>query len=178
MNQSNQRRESLYFPVRSGCRIRADCTAYISFRLFRQQNFIFLTKEIGPSCSDSYTGNCPVRIWRTSFILKRSTFCLPKFRRIISPPSAELNTKPSKIPAWSRHQGKHYFKWTTRYYIPEARTLHKHRCENLKCYPDYSDWRLPFCFLVLPSKCWAISILPIRSLEVLWKHLSFHIIVH
>jgi hypothetical protein len=34
------------------------------------------------------------------------------------------------------------FQWTTQHYIPEERTLHNHRCENLKSYRDGSKRRI------------------------------------
>jgi hypothetical protein len=42
----------------------------------------------------------------------------------------------TKEPTWSRLQATETsvdFQRTTRRYIPEDRTLHKHRCENLRC---------------------------------------------
>jgi hypothetical protein len=50
------------------------------------------------------------------------------------PPSSGSN-KPSKIPASKQVD----FQWTTWRYISEGRSLHNHRCENLKFYRNFDD---------------------------------------
>jgi hypothetical protein len=73
----------------------------------------------------------------------------PMFRWNMS--SSILKSKPSKKPAWKQVASRAYFstlkmeatcssetsvnfQWITGRYMPQDRTLHNHRCENLKPY--------------------------------------------
>jgi hypothetical protein len=49
------------------------------------------------------------------------------------------------------HEMSVEFQQTTWRYIPENRTLHNHRCENLKSYDHFSAYNLPPLFV----RCWA-----------------------
>jgi hypothetical protein len=57
----------------------------------------------------------------------------PTFRRDMSLLFSGSRNKPSKKPAWKEAASRAKQRATWRY-IPEARTLHNHRCENLKSY--------------------------------------------
>jgi hypothetical protein len=62
------------------------------------------------------------------------------FRRNMSRLSSRSKNRPSKKPAWSSmlttcsSETSVDFQRTTRRYIPEDRTLHNHRCENIRSY--------------------------------------------
>jgi hypothetical protein len=69
----------------------------------------------------------------------------PTFRRNISSPYSGSKNNPSKKPEWEQVVSSSVdFQLITRRYIPQDRTIHNHRCENLFCIPVICNFQSNF----------------------------------
>jgi hypothetical protein len=82
----------------------------------------------------------------------------PTFRRNTSPPSSFTlvsclaYSSTLKLEATRSSETSADFQRATRRYIPQHRTIHNHRCENLKCYMFTKDVYFMRTFFFFPKQ--------------------------